>query len=278
MLGCWPTKVVWHNQSLTAACIGHVITSRWGEVGFLVQLGAWTSFTTHAEPCYNFLNGPGKELVILVRNKHRWKCNLFNQSFLMRSDAFFFSASLFLESNEAVEPELDEEGYVLFIIFLARLLAQFLPLQVWWCHVGSKLRCMCLDRLFWQMTHQHLEVFTLPPHSIWNPCGIHVIPDEFHSFHMKYVLGETPPILVIFFHAYSTWNGQIPPGIHGIHMDYPHGFQMEYSTSIPWIPSGFQVDSMDSTWNNGIGVDSRWIPHNKAWNNLVIAFVVSLLY
>jgi hypothetical protein len=112
-----------------------------------------------------------------------------------------------------------------------------------------------------------MEVFTLPPHSTWNPCGIHVIPDGFHPFHMEYVLGEIPPKLVFLFHAYSIWNRWNPPGIHGIHMEYPHEIHMEYSTSIPWIPHGFHMEwwnnngfQVDSTWNDGITVDSRWIP------------------
>jgi len=122
---------------------------------------------------------------------------------------------------------------------------------------GLNLFFNCLFPLF---SIRAVEVLTVPPHSTWIPCGIHVIPEGFHSFHMEYVLGETPPILVFFFHAYSIWNGQIPPGIHGVHMDYPHGFHMEYSTTIPWIPSGFQVDSHLfhlEQWNgSGFQVDS----------------------
>jgi hypothetical protein len=58
---------------------------------------------------------------------------------------------------------------------------------------------------------------------------------------MEYVLGGISPKLVFLFHAYSTWNRWNPPGIHGIHMENPHGIHMEYSTSIPWIPDGFHL-------------------------------------
>jgi hypothetical protein len=51
-----------------------------------------------------------------------------------------------------------------------------------------------------------IEVFTLPPYSTWNPCGIHVIPDGFHPFHMEYCLVGIPAILVIPFHMESIWN------------------------------------------------------------------------
>ena len=51
------------------------------------------------------------------------------------------------------------------------------------------------------------EVFTLSPYSMWNPRGIHVIPDGFHPFHMEYVLAGIPAILVIPFHEF-------PPGIY----------------------------------------------------------------
>jgi hypothetical protein len=44
------------------------------------------------------------------------------------------------------------------------------------------------------------EVFTVPPHSTWNPYGIHVIPVGFHPFHMEYVLAGIPAILVISIH------------------------------------------------------------------------------
>ena len=136
--------MVWRNWSLTVACIRHVVTSRCGEAGFLGQLGARSSFTPRLELCHDFLNGPGKESAILAWNK-QWERNLLNQSFFMCSDAFLFSASLFLEGNEAVKPELYIEECILFIIFLAWLLVWFLPLQVRRCHVGGELQCMCLE-------------------------------------------------------------------------------------------------------------------------------------
>jgi len=43
--------------------------------------------------------------------------------------------------------------------------------------------------------------------SMWNLCGIHVVPHGICPFHMEYVLAEISPILMIFFHLYSTWNG-----------------------------------------------------------------------
>ena len=49
--------------------------------------------------------------------------------------------------------------------------------------------------------------------SIWNPSGIHLIPEGFHSFQMEYILAGIPLFLVIPFHLYSTWNGQIPSGM-----------------------------------------------------------------
>ena len=63
------------------------------------------------------------------------------------------------------------------------------------------------------------EVFTVPPYSTWNPCGIHIIPGGFHPFHMEYVLGEIPAILVIPFHLYSTWNTMNSTWIPPFHME-----------------------------------------------------------
>jgi len=101
---------------------------------------------------------------------------------------------------------------------------------------------------------EYNEVFTLPPHSTWIPCGIHVIPDGFHPFHMEYVLGEISAILVIPSHMESTWNDMDSMRIPSFHMEFPSGFHMEpwnifhhRSTWIPygimefiWIPHGFQ--------------------------------------
>jgi len=69
--------------------------------------------------------------------------------------------------------------------------------------------------------HNHgvVEVFTLPPHSTRNPYGIHIILGGFHPFHMKYVLGDIPAILVIPFHPYSTWNAMDSTWIPPFHME-----------------------------------------------------------
>jgi hypothetical protein len=57
------------------------------------------------------------------------------------------------------------------------------------------------------------QYFTLPPHSMWNPCGMKI----FHGIYMD-----------------SKWNMFIP-----------------YVIST-WIPYGFQVDSMFIPWNDSI--------------------------
>jgi hypothetical protein len=81
---------------------------------------------------------------------------------------------------------------------------------------------------------------------------------------MEYVLAGISPILVIPFHLYSIWNGQIPGGFHQSIWNIPDGIYMEYSTIFPvdssWIP-------FNSTWNDGIKVDSSWIPPNSTWND-----------
>jgi len=77
--------------------------------------------------------------------------------------------------------------------------------------------------------------------SMWNLCGIHVVPHGICSFHMEYVLAEISPILMIFFHLYSTWNGVDSMWIPPFHMEFPHGIHVE---SFTWIPSHFHVDSM----------------------------------
>jgi hypothetical protein len=82
-----------------------------------------------------------------------------------------------------------------------------------------------------------MEVFTLPPYSTWNPCGIHVVPHGICPFHMEYILAEISPILVISFHLYSTW---IPP----FHMEFPHGIQVESSiTNIRIIEIIVQINT-----------------------------------
>ena len=93
------------------------------------------------------------------------------------------------------------------------------------------------------LTTHPCPFLTLPPHSMWIPCGIHVIPHGFHPFHMEYVLAEESLIWVIPFHVYSIWNGQIPLGIH--HSIW--NFHMEFRWNIPCgfhVIDGFQVDSM----------------------------------
>ena len=78
-----------------------------------------------------------------------------------------------------------------------------------------------------------MEVFTVPPHSRWNPCGIHVIPDGFHPFHMEYVLADIPAILAIPFHLESIWNDMDSMWIPSFHMEFPSGFHMELVGSYP---------------------------------------------
>jgi len=67
--------------------------------------------------------------------------------------------------------------------------------------------------------------------SMWNLCGIHVVPHGICPFHMEYVLAEISPILVNFFHLYSTWNGVDSMWIPPFHMEFPHGFQVESPTT-----------------------------------------------
>jgi len=61
-------------------------------------------------------------------------------------------------------------------------------------------------------------------------------------FHMEYVLAEISPILMIFFHLYSTWNGVDSMWIPPFHMEFPHGFHVDSM----WIPCG----KMDSPTTN----------------------------
>jgi hypothetical protein len=103
--------------------------------------------------------------------------------------------------------------------------------------------------------------------SIWNPCGFHIIPCGFHTFHMEYVLAGIPLILVIPFHLYSIW---IPCGMaifhsysiipYGISRWNPAGTVVEYniySTSIPWNINGFHMESIYSIWiPHGFHMDS----------------------
>ena len=97
--------------------------------------------------------------------------------------------------------------------------------------------------------------------SMWNLCGIHVVPHGICPFHMDYVLAEISPILVISFHLYSMWipcgfyvNSTIP---HGISTRNPYGmFHMNSHVDSMW-KDGFHVDSMRK---DRFHVDSMWIP------------------
>jgi len=71
------------------------------------------------------------------------------------------------------------------------------------------------------------------------PCPL--IPRGICPFHTEYVLAEISPILVIFFHLYSTWNGVDSMWIPPFHMEFPH----EFHPISMWIPCG----KMDSRWN-----------------------------
>jgi hypothetical protein len=71
-------------------------------------------------------------------------------------------------------------------------------------------------RIYWRHPRQY---FTMPPHSIWNPCGIHEMTWIPYGFHMEYVSSLNH----IFTNMDSTW---IPHGFHGL---IPYGFHM-YST------------------------------------------------
>jgi len=107
---------------------------------------------------------------------------------------------------------------------------------------------------YYHHTWLRMEVFTMPPYSTWNPCGIYV---ESMLFHME--------------SAYSTWNmfwlrshpfwwfsstyilhgmGWIPCGFHhsiwNFHMDSTWNLPHEFHPISMWIPCGFHVE--------------RWIP------------------
>src|SRR6266545_7071947 len=79
------------------------------------------------------------------------------------------------------------------------------------------------------------------------PCGFHVIPHGFRTFHMEYVLAVIPLNLVIPFHLYSTW---IPCGMAIFHSYsiIPYGISK-------WNPPGavveyiFHQHSIYSMWN-----------------------------
>ena len=97
--------------------------------------------------------------------------------------------------------------------------------SIWCTSLHSDLRTsLCtLKRGLYPAPLFHME-------SMWNPYGIHVVPHGICPFHMEYVLAEISPILVIFFHLYSTWNGVDSMWIPPFHMEFPHGIHVESST------------------------------------------------
>src|SRR5882762_9094333 len=98
----------------------------------------------------------------------------------------------------------------------------------------------------------NLEVFTVPPHSTWNPYGFHVsiwIPYGFHPFHMEYFWVMFQP----FQDVRSTWN---PHGMtmewpnyrwnDGISIWNPHGMTMEYHENSIWNDHGIRNNPPNS--------------------------------
>jgi hypothetical protein len=110
----------------------------------------------------------------------------------------------------------------------------------------------------------YFQYFTMPPHSIWNPYGIHMKwiysmesiwnpcgMDIFHGIHMESMWNMFGPFMeyvklshgMHVFHMYSIWNG---------HLD---------ST---WIPCSFHMDSIwipcsfHRIFPHGFHLDSRW--------------------
>jgi len=105
------------------------------------------------------------------------------------------------------------------------------------------------------------EVLTSPPHSMWNPCGIHMESmsfqmDSIHSIWNMFWLKSQP-----FWLFHSIWNPLgmiwIPCGFHhsiwNFHLDSIWNHEIDSTT----VPHGFHVDSI---WNDGIHMDSTWIP------------------
>ena len=109
--------------------------------------------------------------------------------------------------------------------------------------------CVCM---VFEEKQPYEEVFTLPPHSTWNPCGIHIIPGGFHPFHMEYVLGEIPAILVIPFHLESIL-------FHVDSMHIPWNDHLEsiwnYDIDFTTIPLGFHMDSIQFGNPHGFHMD-----------------------
>src|SRR6266545_2821006 len=109
------------------------------------------------------------------------------------------------------------------------------------------------------------EVFTVPPHSRWNPGGIHIISMWIPSIPYGIVWLRAQPfwrMIPYSFHMETPWNLNIPWNIslesrwneHGIHHNSFHGFHI--------ILNGFHVIPHYSTW---IPYYSRWIPHYFTW-------------
>jgi hypothetical protein len=93
--------------------------------------------------------------------------------------------------------------------------------------------------------------------SMWNPCGIHIIPSGFHQFHMEYVLAGIPLILVIPFQLHSIW---IPCGMAIFH---PYSI-IPYVMST-WNSDGIIVFHMDFISFHGIEIYSTWIPYGRKY-------------
>ena len=100
------------------------------------------------------------------------------------------------------------------------------------------------------MLPQETRSLPCPGYSIWNPCGIHGIHQEFHMESMEWMLAETPANFLFHghhgFHMEWGWNGHglinsiwIPHGFHRI----PYGM-LAYPPWIPWnSPYGFHGNS-----------------------------------
>ena len=90
-----------------------------------------------------------------------------------------------------------------------------------------------------------------PGYSVWNPCGIHGIHQEFHMESMEWMLAETPANFL--FH-----------GHHGFHMEWGwNGHGMIHSI---WIPHGFHMECIWSPWNK---FNSMIIPLECRRNHLI---------
>ena len=129
---------------------------------------------------------------------------------------------------------------VFFVCFLRILLLGCKTVLVWlfsltiwilcrgsthWLACLTTINCFITPWIFYWLTTSIYMCFMSQENRTWSqmPChkrsllslciphGIHVIPDGFHLFHMEYVLGGIPAILVIPSHLESTW---IPSKFH----------------------------------------------------------------